>query len=82
MKSSMVEFDLQEDLLREIDREAKMHARSRTDVIQEAVRAYVVKKKSWSNLLSKGRSIAKDRCLTPEDVEREIADYRKVKSSC
>jgi len=50
----MVEFDLQEDLLREIDREAKMHARSRTDVLQEAVRAYVVKKKELVQLTQQG----------------------------
>lgn len=82
MKSNLVEFDLQEDLLREIDREAEAEARSRTDVLQEAVRAYVVKKKSFSDLLSKGQAIAKASSLTPEDVEREITAYRNTKASC
>lgn len=81
MSTCTVNIAFQEDLLREIDAVAKAESRSRSELLREAARAYIQRKRRWADIFSMGRMIAKDRELLPEDVSREIEAYRKEKAS-
>jgi metal-responsive CopG/Arc/MetJ family transcriptional regulator len=81
MSTCTVNIAFQKDLLREIDEIAKAESRSRSELLREAARAYIQRKRRWADVFSMGRMIAKDRELLPEDVSREIEAYRKEKAA-
>ena len=81
MSTYTVNIAFHKDLLREIDEVAREESRSRSEFLREAARAYIQRKRRWADIFSMGRTITKDRGLTPEDVSREIAAYRKDKAS-
>lgn len=80
MGTTTVNIAFQESLLREIDEVAKQESRSRSEFLREAARAYITRKRRWAALFQAGQELAKARGLTPEDVDKEIAAYRKSKA--
>ena len=76
-----VNVAFQRDLLREIDQVAKAESRSRSELLREAARAYIQRKRRWAEIFTMGRTIAENRGLSPEDVSKEIGAYRKAKAS-
>ena len=81
MSNVTVNISFQDSLLRDIDRVAQTEARSRSELLREAARAYIQRKERWADILAMGRAIAKQRELAPGDVSREIRAYRKSKAS-
>lgn len=81
MATSTVNIAFQKDLLRQIDQTAKEESRSRSDLLREAARAYIGRKRRWADLLAMGKGIANSNNLTRADVSREIRAYRKNKTS-
>ena len=81
MSTSTVNIAFQSDLLREIDQVAREESRSRSEFLREAARAYLERKRRWSDIFTMGRGIAEARGLTPGDVSREIKAHRKRKAS-
>ena len=81
MSTKTVNIAFQADLLREIDRVARMESRSRSEILREAVRAYIQRKQRWRSVFALGRQVAESQGLAPEDVSREIEAYRKSKGS-
>lgn len=81
MSTTTVNISFQKDLLGEIDRMAREESRSRSELLREAARAYIQRKRRWNDLFAMGREIAEARGLTPADVAREIRAHRKRKAS-
>lgn len=81
MSTSTVNIAFQSDLLREIDEIAREESRSRSEFLREAARAYIERKRRWSDIFAMGRGIAAAKGVTPEDVSREITAHRKHKAT-
>ena len=77
MSTSTVNIAFQTNLLREIDQVAGEESRSRSELLREAARAYIKRKRQWADIFALGRGVAAARSLTPDDVAREIRAYRK-----
>ena len=81
MAVSTVNISFQDDLLVQIDRIARNEARTRSELIREAARAYIEKKKKWESIFSYGQSLAKKYGFTDDDVNEEIRAYREAKNA-
>jgi len=63
-------------LLRQIDEVAQEESRSRSELLREAARAYIERKRRWAQIFKIGAQTAKSRGITPENLEQEIRSYR------
>jgi metal-responsive CopG/Arc/MetJ family transcriptional regulator len=79
MKRATVNISFQKGLLREIDEVAREESRSRSEVIREAVRIYIERKKRWKEIFAFGQKQARCLRLTESDLESEIGVYRRAK---
>jgi len=75
-----VNISFQDSLLADIDNFAKLESRSRSELLREAARMYIARKKRWDRIFAYGKSQASQRKLSEADVGSEIASYRKQKS--
>ena len=78
-----VNISFQTALLTMIDRAAKEEARSRSELIREAARSYIERKRRMQNLFDLGQHLTSTQGLTPQDVTDEIQAHRrgrKIKS--
>jgi CopG family transcriptional regulator/antitoxin EndoAI len=73
---STVNISFNPDLLRQIDEVAQEESRSRSELLREAARAYIERKRRWAQIFKIGAQTAKSRGITPEDLEQEIRSYR------
>jgi len=81
MGLSTVNISFKEDLLRQIDEIASNEARTRAELINEAARIYVKRKKRWENIFAYGESISAKYKFTQDDVNEEIKKYREEKQN-
>lgn len=79
-KASTVNISFREDLLAEIDEVARSESRSRSELVREAARLYIDRKKRMSSIISSMRQVAAERGLSEKDVEEEIAAHRSEQS--
>jgi metal-responsive CopG/Arc/MetJ family transcriptional regulator len=79
MAVSTVNISFQEDILEQIDRIAQSEARTRSELIREAARMYIERKKKWESIFSYGESLSSKYGFTEEDVNDEIKKYRDSK---
>jgi metal-responsive CopG/Arc/MetJ family transcriptional regulator len=75
--ASTVNISFQGALLALIDQVAKEEARSRSELIREAARSYIERRRRLQNLFKLGESLAKTRHLKPGDITGEIQAYRR-----
>jgi metal-responsive CopG/Arc/MetJ family transcriptional regulator len=80
MALATVNISFKEDLLRQIDEIAKNEARTRSELIREAARLYIERKKKWESIFSYGESISRKYKFTEADVMEEIKQYREEKN--
>ncbi len=78
---STVNISFNDDLLKQIDKVAQEESRSRSELIREAARSYIDRKKRWAQIFKLASETAKARNLGPEDIEKEIASYRRNRKS-
>jgi CopG family transcriptional regulator/antitoxin EndoAI len=76
---STVNISFNPKLLKEIDKVAQEESRSRSELIREAARSYIERKRRWGQIFELGRQAAKAGGATPEAIESEIAAYRREK---
>ena len=76
---STVNISFNKDLLKQIDKVAQEESRSRSELIREAARSYIERKRRWNQIFQVGTKLAKANRLTEADIEKEIASYRKEK---
>ena len=79
MALSTVNISFKKDLLLQIDEIAKNEARTRSELIREAARLYIERKKKWESIFKYGESLAAKYNITEEDITEEITKYRKEK---
>jgi CopG family transcriptional regulator/antitoxin EndoAI len=79
MNSNTVNISFNDDLLKQIDEIATEESRSRSELIREAARSYIDRKRKWSRIFSAAAKAAAATNLKPEDIEKEIASYRNSK---
>ena len=80
MKVDTVNISFNKDLLSQIDRVAKEEARSRSELIREAARLYINRKKQWKNIFSFGKKQVRALSLKAADIPSAINAYRHKKS--
>jgi metal-responsive CopG/Arc/MetJ family transcriptional regulator len=80
MAIATVNISFQEDLLDQIDRIAKNEARTRSELIRDAARIYIEKKKKWESIFAYGESLSSKYKFTEDDVIKEIKKHRKEKN--
>jgi metal-responsive CopG/Arc/MetJ family transcriptional regulator len=80
MAVSTVNISFQEDLLEQIDKIAQDEARTRSELIREAARIYIERKRKWESIFSYGESLSSRCKFTEDDVNDKIKKYRKSKS--
>ncbi len=79
MKTGTVNISFQEGLLRQIDQVAREESRSRSELIREAARMYIERKKRWKDIFAFGEKQVRRLRLSERDVESEIGAYRESK---
>jgi CopG family transcriptional regulator/antitoxin EndoAI len=80
MSITTVNISFQDSLLADIDKVAKLESRSRSELLREAARMYIDRKRRWGNVFAYGESQVLQRKLSEADVGSEIESYRKQKS--
>jgi metal-responsive CopG/Arc/MetJ family transcriptional regulator len=79
MGTSSVNISFKDDLLNQIDSIARDESRSRSELIREATRIYIERKKRWGNIFKFGKQQASHLGLCENDIEKEIKSCRKRK---
>ena len=79
MKTGTVNISFQEGLLQQIDETAREESRSRSELIREAARMYIERKKRWKDIFAFGEKQVRRLRLSDRDVESEIGAYRRSK---
>ena len=79
MAIATVNISFQEDLLGQIDRIARNEARTRSELIREAARIYIERKKKWESIFAYGENLSSKYNFTEDDVNKEIQKHRKNK---
>ena len=74
-----VNISFQDDLLEVIDNVAKEEARTRSELLREAARLYIERKRRWEEIFSYGRKRALENNIKEDDVQNEIRAYRRRK---
>lgn len=77
--ATTVNISFQENLLSDIDQLAKSERRSRSELVREAARLYIERKKRWKKVFSLGKAVARQQGLSEKDINAEIQAYRKSK---
>jgi metal-responsive CopG/Arc/MetJ family transcriptional regulator len=74
-----VNVSFQDDLLDAIDNVAKEETRTRSELLREAARLYIERKRRWEAIFSYGKKRALENNITETDVQNEIRAYRREK---
>lgn len=74
-KSSVLSISLPSDLAFDLDSAARQERRSRSELVREAVRQYVLLAK-WRTLRQKASLKAAEQGLKEEDIERLVDEER------
>lgn len=77
MSSTTVNVSFSKELLRTMDAVAREEARTRSELLREAVRQYVERRRQIRKMFSFWQKQAKRLNLKPKDVESMISETRK-----
>jgi CopG family transcriptional regulator / antitoxin EndoAI len=81
MSTTTVNVSFQGSLLAEIDRVAQTESRSRSELLREAARFYIDRRRRWNDIFRHGTTLASRGRLTEENVAAEIQAYRRRKAT-
>ena len=73
-------ISLPPQLARQVDKQATAEGRTRSELFREAVRQYIARRDRWNQIFAYGESVAAERGLTGEEVDRAIAEERGKRS--
>ena len=79
MPVATVNISFREDFLVQIDQVANNESRTRSELIREAVRLYIDRKKEIEKIFQIGKKIGSSLEISENDVMSEIKAYRKTK---
>jgi len=75
-KTSTVNISFREDLLKQIDEVARIESRSRSELVREAARMYIERRRRMDAVIESIRETVRQRGITEEDVAAEVAAVR------
>ena len=75
-KTSTVNISFREDLLKQIDDVAQTESRSRSELVREAARMYIERKRRMDAVIESIRETVRQHGITEEDVAAEVAAVR------
>ncbi len=75
-KTSAVNISFRRDLLNQIDEVARTESRSRSELVREAARMYIERKRRMDSVIESIREAVRQRGITEEDVAAEVAAVR------
>lgn len=75
-KTSTVNISFREDLLKQIDEVARTESRSRSELVREAARMYIERKRRMDAVIESIRDTVRRRGITEADVATEVAAVR------
>jgi len=79
MPVSTVNISFQRDFLVQIDLMANNEARTRSELIREAVRLYIDRKRELEDIFKIGKKIGSTLDITEKNVMNEIKEHRREK---
>jgi len=79
MPASVVNISFKNDLLFQIDQIAVNEARTRSELIREAVRLYISRKNEFGRLFKIGKQIGSTLDISEDDVVGEIRKSRRAR---
>ena len=74
--TSTVNISFREDLLKQIDEVARTESRSRSELVREAARMYIERKRRMDGVIESIRETVRERGITEDDVAAEVAAVR------
>ena len=78
MDTQTINISLPKSLLSQIDEQAKMESRSRSELLREAARVYLRRFAAWNEIFKYGRKKGKEQGIkSEEDVYRMVQEYRQ-----
>jgi len=77
MNTKTVNISFRKDLLEKIDKVAKEEMRTRSELIREAARMYIVRKERWDKIFAFGTQQAERLGLKEQDITEEIRKLRQ-----
>jgi len=81
MGTTTVNISFQSSLLEQIDEAASRESRSRSELLREAARMYLERRRRWERIFEYGKSVSTRKRLTEKDIEREISLNRARKKA-
>ncbi len=82
MKTQTFNIALPSDLVKKVDETAKKEYRNRSELIREALRAYLKDAQEWEELFAYGKKQGKKLGITSEEqVNKIVSEYRHGKKS-
>lgn len=77
MQTQLINFSIPVLLLRALDTQARREVKTRSETIRDAVRAYLLKRQQWADVLAFGRKVGKSMRLTEQRIDDLVHDYRE-----
>jgi CopG family transcriptional regulator / antitoxin EndoAI len=77
IKTNTVNISFPKVLLGELDDMARQEARSRSELLREAVRLYLERKNRWDRIFQKAGERVSAVKLQEKEIESEIREYRR-----
>ncbi len=79
MDTVTINLSLQAAQLAEIDAAARREARSRSELLREAARRYVLRQRQWDDVFTLGDQLAHQHQLTEQDIAHEVVQHRATR---
>lgn len=76
MRVQTVNLSLPRKLLEAADKVASEEMRTRSELIREALRSYILRRGEWEAVFRAGRKKSKQLNIKPADIENIIHEYR------
>jgi len=81
MATVTVNISFKNDLLAEIDQTASQESRSRSELLREAARVYIGRKKRWDQLFQLTESRSDGGRISETEILEEVHSYRREKKA-
>jgi len=78
--TKLITISIMPELFEKLNKLAKEESRTRSELLREALRKYIVEKE-WERLRLYGRQKVQELGLEEKDVERLVDEYRSEQSS-
>lgn len=75
-QTTTVNVSFSKRLLKDIDEAADAEARTRSELLREATRLYIERKRRWRSLMGSWRAAARRAGMRPSDVESAVRKAR------